>query len=460
MPYVFNKYYPWRNLVFFFGEGILIFCTFILVNWLFKGSAIFLLDIQECLQQTLLVTITFQLCLYFFDLYELRKNIPLPEMAIRITQAFGVGCILLGIIYYILPVVTIPTMIFWSGYFILYLAVLLWRSLYVKILQKELFVQSIAIVGTGVLAEAITRELAERLDAPYKVNAFIGEREPQYNPNRIPVFRNFRDIDHLLSQHKIDRIVVALDDRRGTTPIQELLNYKLHGIAIEGGVTFYENLTAKVMAERVDPSWIIFSDGFSVTKVQQFGKRILDIIASIILLTLSLPVMLITAIIIIFESPGPVFYRQERVGMSRRSFEVIKFRSMVHDAEKDGAVWATTNDSRVTRFGLFIRKVRIDELPQLFNVLKGEMSLVGPRPERPIFVEKLKESIPFYDIRHEVRPGVTGWAQICYPYGASEEDALRKLEYDLYYLKHMSFALDIVVIFRTIKTVLFAKGGR
>ena len=438
----------------------MIFCTFFLVKWLFVGSVILLLEMPEFLQQTLLVTVTFQLCLYFFDLYELRENIPLPEMAIRITQAFGVGCILLGIVYYVLPVVTIPTTIFWTGYLVLYLSVLVWRSLYVHILQKELFVQSIAIVGTGILAEAITRELAERLDAPYKVRAFVGEQEPKYNPNGIPVFRNLKEIDHLLKKHQIDRIVVALDDRRGATPVQELLNYKLHGVAIEGGITFYENLTAKVIAERVDPSWIIFSAGFSVSRVQLFFKRVLDIVAALILLILALPVMVVTALVIVFESPGPVFYRQERVGMGRRSFEVVKFRSMVKDAEKNGAVWATANDARVTRFGTFIRKVRIDELPQLFNVLRGEMSLVGPRPERPVFVEKLKESIPFYDIRHEIRPGVTGWAQICYPYGASEEDALRKLEYDLYYLKHMSVILDIVVIFRTVKTVLFAKGGR
>jgi exopolysaccharide biosynthesis polyprenyl glycosylphosphotransferase len=210
----------------------------------------------------------------------------------------------------------------------------------------------------------------------------------------------------------------------------------------------------------MDPSWIVFSDGFSAGNVQLFGKRCIDILLSLILAVLCAPVMAGAALIIRMESPGPVFYKQERVGKARHLFQVIKFRSMVEDAEKDGAVWASTNDSRVTRFGSFMRKTRIDELPQLFNVLKGEMSLVGPRPERPVFVERLKEAIPFYDIRHAVRPGVTGWAQVCYPYGASEEDALRKLEYDLYYIKHMSVPLDLLVIFRTVKTVLFAKGGR
>lgn len=460
MPYIFNKYYPLRNIVFFLGEGALIFFSLILVNWLFKGTAILRIELVECLQQSILVTVVFQLCLYFFDLYELRENLPISVTATKITQAFGVGCVLLGLFYYVIPTATIPTRIFWTSYFILYLLIVLWRSGYHFILQRELFVQSIAIVGTGTLATSIARELGERLDAPYKIRAFVGTTEPGYNPGRIPLFRSISEIDHMLSSHRIDRLVVALDDRRGATPIEELLNYKLQGLTIEGGVSFYEKLTAKVMAERVDPSWIIFSEGFSTSRMQLFGKRLLDLAAAVSLLVLVFPVMILSALIIKFESPGPVFYRQERVGQGRRPFEVIKFRSMVQDAEKNGAVWAVKNDSRVTRFGSFIRKVRIDELPQLFNVIRGEMSLVGPRPERPVFVEKLKESIPFYDVRHEVRPGVTGWAQICYPYGASEEDALRKLEYDLYYLKHMSVALDIIIIFRTVKTVLFAKGGR
>ena len=419
-----------------------------------------MLDLPECLQQVVLVTVVFQTCLYFFDLYELRENLPLPATATRTTQAFGVGCIVLGIFYYALPTVTIPTMIFWTSYFILYLFVLLWRAVYIFILQRKMFIQNVAIVGTGQLAEEISRELEERLDAPYYICAFVGEENPQYNPGKAPVYRSLEEIHHKIMGHKIDQVVVALDDRRGKTPIKELLAYKLQGISIENGINFYEKLTAKILAKKIDPSWIVFSAGFSISKVQLFGKRFFDVLLSLCLLVISFPVMLAASVIVKLESPGPVFYKQERVGQGRRPFNVIKFRSMVKDAEKNGAVWATANDSRVTRFGSFIRKVRIDELPQLFNVLRGEMSLVGPRPERPVFVEKLKESIPFYDIRHDVRPGVTGWAQVCYPYGASEEDALRKLEYDLYYLKHMSLPLDLYIIFRTIKTVLFAKGGR
>lgn len=460
MPYLFKRYYSFRNIGFFVGEGGVIFLVLIGVNLLFKGPVIFLLELPECIGQALLVVFTFQLCLYFFDLYELRENIPLPVTATRITKAFGVGCIVLAGFYYVLPTVVIPTKIFWTSYFIIYLLVLIWRAAYFSLLQRRIFTQALAILGTGKLAEDITREIEERYDTPYRIVAYIGSEKPLYNPGGRPVIHQLGDLESIMVSSKIDRIVVALDDRRGETPTQKLLSYKLQGVNIEQGVNFYEKLAAKILVEKVDPSWIFFSEGFTISKIHRFGKRSSDILLSLFLLVLTLPVMIISAAIIKIESKGPVFYRQERVGKGRVTFKVLKFRSMVEDAEKNGAVWATANDSRVTRYGEFMRKTRIDELPQLINVLKGEMSLVGPRPERPVFVEKLKELIPYYDIRHDIRPGVTGWAQVCYRYGASEEDALRKLEYDLYYMKHMSIPLDLLVIFKTVKTVLFARGGQ
>jgi sugar transferase (PEP-CTERM system associated) len=232
------------------------------------------------------------------------------------------------------------------------------------------------------------------------------------------------------------------------------------GISIEQGVSFYERITGKILVEKVMPSWIIFSEGFRFSRWTYQFKRMMDLVFASALFILTLPVLLITALFIKLESPGPVFYIQERVGERNNPFRLIKFRSMRQDAEKNGAVWATENDPRVTRIGEVIRRLRIDELPQLLNVLRGEMSLVGPRPERQVFIDELVKKIPYYAIRHELKPGVTGWAQVCYPYGASELDALKKLEYDLYYLKNLSLALDLLIIFKTIKTVLARKGSR
>ncbi len=460
MPYIFNKYYPLRSIVFFIGESILILCSMLLVKLAYKGSAIFLLEIPESFQQSLLVTIVFQLCLYFFDLYELGKDRSMPETATKITQAFGVGCIALGALYYFLPTVIISTRVFWSGYIATYILLLLWRSCYYYVLRRRLFVQSILVIGTGRLATDIVREVEGRYDSPYRIVAFIGKSSPPYNPRGVKLYKDLSMIRGQTFEKKIDMIVIALDDRRGAMPIETLLFYKLRGVSIVQGVNFYENLSGKILVERVNPSWIIFSDGFSANKVMAFLKRCFDIFMSSLLILVTSPIMLFSALAIKLESKGPVLYVQERVGKERKTFNIVKFRSMVQDAEKNGAVWATSHDSRITRFGNFMRKTRIDELPQLYNVLKGEMSFVGPRPERPVFVDHLVKIIPYYDIRHDVRPGVTGWAQVCYPYGASEEDALRKLEYDLYYMKNISISLDILVVFRTIKTVLFAKGSR
>ena len=460
MPIIFNRYYSARNLSFFFGEGCLIFLSIMLVHWFFKGSVIFAIDLFECVRQALVVTIVFQLCLYFFDLYDLNSGISMPETVTRITQAFGVGCIVLAILYYLIPELLISSRVFWTGYLVICLVIFIWRYFYYSVLRKRLFVQPVIVIGTGKLACAIAREVEGRQDSVYKILAFIGTEEPEYNPTGVPVFPQLEDMGPAASLQRVERIVVAPEDRRGSTPVQTLLQCKLRGIIIEQGVSFYERIAGRILVERVAPSWIIFSEGFGLSRLKRSLKRGVDICLSILLLVLSLPLLLLSAIIIKLESPGPVFYRQERVGQYGTSFRLIKLRSMCQDAEKNGAVWASVNDERVTRFGAFIRKVRIDELPQLWNVIKGEMSFVGPRPERPVFVEQLVKEIPYYGIRHILKPGITGWAQVCYSYGASKEDALRKLEYDLYYLKNFSIALDFVIVFNTIKTVLCRSGAR
>jgi len=253
---------------------------------------------------------------------------------------------------------------------------------------------------------------------------------------------------------------VALDERRGSLPLNELLQCRLKGIHVDDGISFRESLLGKLSVEHLPPSAIIFSNGFRGVMVYKGIKRALDLLASLFGLVLFLPLFLLVALAIKLDSRGPVFYRQDRVGQDGRLFSLIKFRSMTVDAEKDGPVWAVVNDQRVTRVGRWLRKLRLDETAQLINVIRGEMSLVGPRPERPYFVRKLEKEIPFYCHRHAVKPGITGWAQILYPYGATREDAQEKLKYDLYYIKHLSPIMDLRIISETAKIVLLGRGAR
>lgn len=274
------------------------------------------------------------------------------------------------------------------------------------------------------------------------------------------VIGDYSQIFHICKTGDVDRIVVALDERRGKFPLEQLLFCRLKGIPVDDGVAFTEQLVGKLSVESLHPSFIIFSDGFKRSAIFKRLKRVLDISGSLFGLAFFSLACLIISIAIKLESRGPVLYRQKRVGEDGKIFHLYKFRSMRTDAEANGPVWAEENDQRVTRVGRVIRKLRLDEIPQMFNVLKGEMSFVGPRPERPFFVDRLKNEIPFYSERHVVKPGITGWAQISYHYGASREDALEKLKYDLYYIKHMSVFFDLMIVFNTVKIVLFGKGAR
>jgi sugar transferase (PEP-CTERM system associated) len=274
------------------------------------------------------------------------------------------------------------------------------------------------------------------------------------------VIGDYSQILPICQNGDVDRIIVALDERRGKFPLEQLLYCRLKGIRVDDGIAFTEQMAGKLSVENLHPSFLIFSDGFKRSAILKKLKRGLDILGSVLGLTLFIPVNLIVSIAIKLDSMGPILYRQERVGKDGKIFRLLKFRSMYMDAEENGPVWARVNDERVTRVGRIIRKMRLDEIPQMLNVLKGDMSFVGPRPERPFFVDRLVNEIPFYSERHVIKPGITGWAQIRYHYGASKEDALQKLKYDLYYIKHMSTILDLIIIFETIKIVLFGRGAR
>ena len=460
MPTVLRKYYPVRKIIFFLGEGALIFLSILTVLILFSSWRMFVAVPHEFVGRAALVTIVFQLTLYFYDLYDLRRPGTSSETVIRMMQALGVGCILLAGIYFTFPTLIISTNILWGSYIVIGLALFIWRTLYYLILERKLFTREILIIGTGETAEKIVQEIRNNRESGYIITAIIGQVAPTFEHQSIPVFNELNSPANQKILSQSDRIVVALDDRRGTMPIADLLQNKLQGRYIEDGISFYEEIAGKILVEKVNPAWLIFSEGFDYGRMTYLLKRLLDLHIAVIGLILSLPLIIITAILIKIESPGPILYKQERVGEREKTFSILKFRSMRQDAEQNGAVWASKDDARITRIGKFIRKVRIDEIPQMWNVILGQMSFVGPRPERPVFVKNLSEKLPYYSLRHSAKPGITGWAQVCYPYGASEEDALRKLEYDLYYIKHQSIFLDLLIIFRTIKTVLFQKGSR
>ena len=274
------------------------------------------------------------------------------------------------------------------------------------------------------------------------------------------IIGDFSQIFSICKDAKIDRVIVALDERRGKLPIEPLLACRMKGICVEEGLSFTEELNGRISVESLYPSALIFSDGFKRSRVFKGSKRYLDFLMAIMAMIFAVPVGLLIAIAIKLDSDGPIFYEQERVGKDGKVFKLKKFRSMRKDAEKDGPVWAGVEDNRVTRVGRFIRKMRLDEMPQIINVLKQEMSFVGPRPERAFFVKRLEREIPYYFYRHSVRPGITGWAQLSYPYGASTEDATEKLKYDLYYIKNISLFFDLTIILETIKIVIWGRGAR
>ncbi len=459
MPYILKKYYPLRNIIFILGEGLLIFVIInaVFISW--SGYESYHALAFMYVLKAIIVTLAFQLCFYYFDLYDHSIIPKFSEHLLQVLQALGFGCIILALTYFLFPFLAIPTWIFWSGIVMAGTGVVSWRYFYFKSLERHMFTHPIAVIGTGRVAGEIVSAIEDRKDSGFTIVCFVGEENPEVVPVGTRVYAEVEELYDLCALRRIEKIVIAVDEKRGM-PMHTLIRYKFMGIQVIDVVGFYEDLTGKVMVERVNPSWLLFSDGFYVSITKRGIKRIMDISVASVMLLISLPIFVVSAIVIKLESPGEVFYRQERVGKNGKVFRIVKFRSMSADAEKDGPVWASTTDDRVTRYGRFMRKTRIDELPQLFNVLKGEMSFVGPRPERPVFVEELAKNIPFYTIRQMVKPGITGWAQVSYPYGASMEDALRKLEYDLYYIKNLSIGMDLATIFQTIKVVLFQKGAR
>ncbi len=419
---------------------------------------LFSLDVQRLITFVSVTVISS----YFLELYTHDRRYAKKELGLRILIALVISFLLLTSAYYMMHVE-----LFWRGLFVLSLVLFglfqfFWHIGFAAMMHSSGFARGVIVLGTGPLAKTIGN-LIRSTNHQHILKGYVnmtGE-SVQVPAESIVCHGNDGGLVHTVRDKKADKLVVSLSERRGIFPLQDVLNCKFCGVEVVDAPTFYEEITGKLLIENITPSWFIFSNGFKMTSSRRFYKRILDVVLSLIGLALTIPLFPLVALIIKIDSRGPVFLKQLRVGEMEREFTLYKFRTMRQDAEKNtGAVWAQKNDPRVTRIGRLLRKIRIDELPQLYNVLKGEMSFIGPRPERPEFVGELKKVIPYYSERHFVKPGVTGWAQIRYPYGASIEDAVEKLRYDLYYIKNISILLDMLIFFETIKVVLFGRGGR
>ena len=454
---LFNRYVSARSLTVFAGELCLIFGSVALAA-AFQNAPLLAASIWKIA----LVTVICQLCLYYNDFYDLTVVHSNRELIVRLLQAVGAASIVLAAIYVAVPALMIGDGIFVSALCVFLVGILGWRLLFNRLTGSLDLEERILVVGTGESARKVARQILDQHDFAYRIIGFVDD-DPARIGERVvnpAIVGTPDDMDRLIAAHQIDRIIVSLSDRRGKLPVEQLLRAKMAGVRVEDVTTTYERVTGKILLDDLRPSWLIFSDGFRVSRMNRWVKRAVDVTLAAAMGIVTLPLMVLTAIAIWLESGRPILYRQERVGENGRTFTLNKFRSMRHDAEQGGRpIWAKDGDDRITRVGRFIRKTRLDELPQLWNVLRGDMSFVGPRPERPYFVEELARQIPFYQQRHAVKPGLTGWAQVKYRYGSSLEDAMEKLRYDLYYIKHLSVFFDLTIVFDTVKVVLFRKGA-
>jgi sugar transferase (PEP-CTERM system associated) len=408
---------------------------------------------------------TSQICFYYNHLYDLSGVRPGRERLVGIGRALVAASVILGFLYFIIPALIIGRGVFFITMALVLVFGSLVRMAFDSVWHATALATRILILGTGELASGLAHEFSRRQDLNVQLVGMVETRPAELVPHiRLvghPVVYSADELEAFVREQRVSRIIVAIEDLRGALPVAKLMKLRLQGVSVEDAHSAMAALTGRVWLRAVRPSWFIFSGGFRRSPILAVIKRAIDLAIALAALVCAAPAMALIAIAVYLDSRGPILYRQLRVGLNGKCFKVLKFRSMSADAEQTmGAQWALPADPRVTRIGRFLRKFRLDELPQLINVLRGDMSFVGPRPERPVFVERLRRQIPYYDERHSVRPGLTGWAQIQYPYGASMEDGLRKLEYDLFYLKSMSMLFDFVIVFHTVRTVLSGRGAR
>ncbi len=460
-----NRFFPLRSVVCFVIEtGIILFsvvASFILLHGR-AGTPV--VSMGDVVARALVITFFCQGCMYMLDLYNFRLFQTMGEMLFSLCIAIGVVCIGIGLLSHAIPKFGVAGSMYYLSILLASVSLLIWRLLFELYITRIAPKENILIVGTGDVARQVGAEVNQNERLGFHLVGYISplrKNEGEAVRHRGNVLGNPGDMPEIIHKHDVSKVVVAITERRGEYPVKEMLNLRVSGCPIVEWPGFFEKISGRIPIDSLAPSFFIFNEGFRKSKFLLWLRRVLSVIVAGAMLILLLPLFIVVAIVIKLDSPGDVIYSQIRVGQNGRPIRIYKFRSMRNDAEVNGdAVWAVENDPRVTRVGSFLRKSRIDELPQLFNVLIGELEFVGPRPERPEFVEKLQEQIPYYALRHTVKPGLTGWAQVMFHYSGTIDESKEKLQYDLFYIKNMSLKLDLLILFHTVKIVILGRGAR
>jgi sugar transferase (PEP-CTERM system associated) len=469
-------YFPKRTLFLGISEACLVTLAFVAatIARLGPNDATLVLGYERGAVKILVVSAAFITCMYYFDLYDSSVLNNRREVLARLMSVLGTVCVFLALLYYVYPTLELGRGIFLIGFLLVAVALLLWRRLFSTLNSQPQFAERALIFGDGPLAEPLLRELEMHPELGLRiVGHVLADGNGNSNGNHQMNCKRHEsasdslwtvaseELSRAVESHRVNRIIVEMGDRRGKLPVAPLLTLKSRGVLVEEGSDVYEAITGKVPIESLRLGWLLFSPGFRVSRFLLIYKRVASVLVSILGLLLSLPLLPFVALAIRVTSRGAVFYRQKRVGRDGTIFDCYKFRTMRADAEADkGPTWASDDDPRITVVGRFLRMSRLDEIPQLWNVLKGDMHIVGPRPERPEFVDWLTREVPYYYLRHTVRPGITGWAQVRYEYGSSVEAAKEKLRYDLFYIKNMSPGLDLMIAFDTTKIILWGRGAK
>ncbi len=460
---ILHAYFPSRTLFLGISEACLVALAFVAatVVRLGKTDASVMLSYEQGFLKILILSAAFSLCMYYFDLYDSSILSNRREVLTRLVQVLGTVSIAVAGLYYVYPPLELGRGIFLIGLAMVAVILMLWRRLFLAINNLPQFAERVVIFGGAPLGRVLFDELRARPELGLRIVGQISEDVAQIGESPSDIGPARGDLTRLVESERASRVILAMGDRRGKMPVEQLLAMKSNGVMIQDGTEVYEAITGKVPIESLRLEWLLFSRGFRVSRALLICTRSICILVAVLGLLLCLPLIPLIAFAIWLTSPGPVFYRQSRVGRNGSVFDCYKFRTMCSDAEADtGPTWAADSDPRITSVGKFLRRTRLDEIPQLWNVLKGDMSLIGPRPERPEFVQWLDHEIPYYRLRHTVRPGITGWAQIRYRYGNSIEDVKEKLRYDLFYVKNMSPGLDLLILFHTVKIILLGRGAK